>query len=362
MHIENLFYCSEPHLVEYASKIYKEIAGRVELFVAINKEDLHLALNIDDKHIIYIEDIDETYSFKNIYCNYNKKHIKQAENWYKFCYGLGNDNYIYTHKFNAKNLRGYLACSEYDAYKMSFIYPSYVVGFGKFNNTKINEATINKLIALGFDKSKKTILFLHTWSKSSTFGNDYAISGVSDYKKTSTILQKFSNRCNIIHKNHHNTHKDFKNMINVPNGFDSATLLNIADIIIADYGGSAVEALINSKAHLIYIDADNHSILTKQNLDNALHDMFNGISHNDLEHFLEYQLKSIVRDDVIKAKEIASNFFLGDVYDGAKNFANIIIDIAQNGKITIVEKFVDTGQLDKQKKAFCELMRRPTKK
>lgn len=322
---QHVFYVSEPHLAEYANHIYHEAFKLgIIMYVAIPQEWDNLLIDVSIYHKIYIESINNHMHFENVYCNYCYKEFEsRCTNWWKICYGLGNDNFIYAHKHKTKKLRGYLACSEYDAYKMSFICPSYVIGLAKLNVDDVYQHSFDKLIDAGYDPKKKTILFLHTWKKTKQFGDAYAKSGCSDYLETAKQLQTLTDKYNIIHKNHHNTHKEFEGFINVPNGFDSKALLKAADLTIADYGGSAIEACLTDGL-LIYVDDEDNLSLTRQNLDNFVHNIFTHCVPSrvlDMVSTMEtFPLNSAVQD----VKHSIANFFIGNTYNPAKVFAKFM--------------------------------------
>lgn len=197
-----------------------------------------------------------------------------TDKFFKYAYGLGNDNYLFTTKSWFKHVDAYLACGRYDAYKNSFNTNCYVLGLPKLykDDNDVIEAKA-KLHSLGWDSSKPTIIFQHTVYKSDTY-DKVSRSLLSDIESTGKVLQTVSDKYNIIHKNHHQSHYKFDGFIEVQSGLISTNaLLSIADVIISDYGGSALESIL-SDAFCIFMNDPENEKYKDLCFDNKLHTLF----------------------------------------------------------------------------------------
>lgn len=137
------------------------------------------------------------------------------------------------------------------------------------------------------------------------------IEGFSDVEHTISVLEKYTDKFTVIHKNHHNTNFKSDKFINIDSGtFDSRKLIDMADIIIADYGGSAVEAIISEKAKILYVDDNNHNLINSQNFDVMFHNIFNHTSNKDLEkNFLKLIDEPLSENELKLRKEWRDKLF-----------------------------------------------------
>ena len=324
MKIKHLFFVRVGWFAEYANALwqYCEKHGIDDFYFYIpNKYRSYT--NIPDERFIRSSDLQkgnvEVENAYGSYFYYTSGCLKGFDNTkiHKISYGLGNDDFFYKlcKWGNEKRTIEYLGANAYDCHKFlsrknNRIEKFCPIGLLKFSCEydpeqeirKINEQ--NDLEDVWFDKSKPTILFLHSWNK--TEDNDLKTNqGNSDYNKTAEMLEKISDKYNIIHKNHHFTYFKYKNFLNIANGsVCSKFLFDIADVVIADYGGSAVEALLSDKK-VIYIDDYQHETISKKNIDARLHDL---LTHCYPENVLDY-IDTPTTNEEMKTRIELRNYF-----------------------------------------------------
>lgn len=345
MKIKNLFYCADKWFGEYANKLadycysnniddfYYYCSNRA-LFSRIPKEKM-ISLNDIKKGNVEIE---------NVYGNYflftsGYKGFKDST-FHKISYGLGNDDAFYSRcKWgNEKRTKEYLGCCDYETHKFftrknNQIEKFRTLGLLKYDQTipynrqiEINKINIqqNGIDDNFFDSKKPTILFLHTYPKDKPINansKELYHQGLSNYLETANQLDKISNEFNIIHKNHHMTDNAFSNFLNISNGsVDSKFLIDIADIIIAEYGGSALEALISDKK-IIYIDDYKHNEISKLNIDAKMHNLFD---HCYPEDVLKHIDKETSKEEFEIRQKLRDYFFSESLNNPCERFIKYI--------------------------------------
>lgn len=330
MKIKHLFYANEFWLGEFANAIWKycEKHGIDDFYFFISQkgrkyfdipEERYVTRKMLDTPGVEVENAYGNYFFytSGCLCSFDNTKI------HKISYGMGNDDVFYSqfHWGNEKRTVEYLGACPYDTHK--FFTKKYgknkikdfaTIGLLKFSGdynrdkeiAKINEQN-SDLRDLSFDKSKPTILFLHSWNKADRLlKNKKTNQGISDYEKTAEMLNKVSDKYNIIHKNHHQTQYIFDKFLNIANGtVSSKFLFDIADVVIAEYGGSAIEALLSDKK-VIYIDSYTHDEINKKNIDARVHDL---LTHCYPEDVLEYLDKEPTDEEMSIRKELRDYFF-----------------------------------------------------
>lgn len=322
---ENVFGVIDLNMLEYAYKIYQYNKNILFLFNVVDKKQIdktkYILTNIIPKEKIIFNFDYKNDIIINYFCNYTFKVKKNVKNFYKLFYGYAHGTWFYSYVNKLKNTT-YLAASNYEIEKLRI--PNTILGIGKFDEIEYPYHEVD------IPRDKPIILFLHTWSKNSK--NDPLYYGLSDIKHTSSILEKYTNRFTIVHKNHHITYNYKTNkFITVCSGtYDSRKLIDIADIIIADYGGSAIEAIISDKAKILYVNDDQHERIEKNDLDRMMHDIFHSTSNNDFEkNFLKLIEEPLSNEELKLRKEWRDKLF-PNLDKGAKNIANFIKELNSN--------------------------------
>lgn len=222
---------------------------------------------------------------KYVFADYGPGYPENIENWYKTMYGHGDENKVYNQTifWRMKNFKGWVCYSPYDCSKLAYnpLYFRkgkrlfYLNGSPKFDISNISTNNIKKLFDLpGFDIKKKTILVQSTWNK-----NQFEYAGYIDYDEMLiNKLKELSKSYNVIHKYHHQDIKErqfIDGLINIgPGEVPSVVLYHYANIILCDYGGSALEALVtDDNTKLIYMNNPNlpKTNEIRQNLDIVVH-------------------------------------------------------------------------------------------
>lgn len=338
MIIEHLFYSYKTYLVEYANKIYDycNSIGFEDMYYCLPKKSIKYARMPKEKILTTSILKKPNCEVKNLYGNYflytAPGCVKSFENAkiHKFSYGFGNDDFFYSKcKWgNEQRTVEYLGGCDYETHKFftrknNHIEKFRTIGLIKYDQTipynieneimKINFQQ-NTLEDIYFDKNKPTILFLHTWDKANeteTSHKTRGIQGISNYEETAKQLNKISNDFNIIHKNHHNTSNLFSNFINIDNGtVDSKFLFDIADIIIADYGGSALESLLSDKK-IIYVNDYNHEKISHLNIDARIHNSFDNCYPEDILKHIDIPMTKEQEELRLELR----NYFYGESLD-----------------------------------------------
>lgn len=295
MYYKNVFGIDCLMLLEYAYKLYKAYN---EIFIFVIKHpgfkfksyDIEkvknnlIELGIPSKNII--TKLKKNDIIENFFCYY---HEGYGKNYFKIAYGMGSNEFLYKSikKYLEQENAHYLCSSEYEKEILNNSKAKDVLGLIKFDSHYELPSKID------IPKNKPIILFIHTWDKcndklwkkyNSYLGNIKV--GISDFKHTASVLERYLDKYTIIHKNHHcSSDISFEKFINIDCGmYDSKKLFDIADIIIADYGGSAVEAIISEKAKILYVDDDLHDKINQTSLDVMMHNIFNHTSNEDFEN------------------------------------------------------------------------------
>lgn len=363
MNIDHLFFCREDWFIEYANKIY-EYCNSIDfknMYYCIHKKSFKYAKMPKEKILTINMLKNSDYEVKNLYGNYfeytSEGCVKSFKNVkiHKISYGFGNDDWFYSNCRwgNEKRTIEYLGGCDYETHKFftrknNHIEKFRTIGLIKYDQTihydkeqeisKINfqQSTLEDIY---FDKNKPTILFLHTWDKANETENSFktrGFQGISNYEETAKQLKKLSNEFNIIHKNHHQTSNIFSDFLNIENGtVDSKFLFDIADIIISDYGGSALEALLSDKK-IIYVDDYNHDKISHLNIDARIHHSFDHCYPEDILKHIDIPMTKEQEELRLELR----NYFYGESLDKpCEKFIKCIKD--PNYKLFDEKKFLD---------------------
>lgn len=329
MYYRNVFGIDNSMLLEYAYKLFK--ASDFEIYFLIIKNDLFdtnffkeklLSFGIPEKQII--TKIDKKDIIENFFCNYYSTYGKK---FYKIAYGMGSNEFLYRNIniYLKERKTTYFCSSEYEKQLLNNSKAQIVLGMAKYDTHYEYPSDIKIPV------DKPIILFLHTWDKCKNKdwqkwnGKKFHL-GISDFEHTATILEKYLNKYTIIHKNHHCTKdKSFNKFINIDSGtYDSRKLIDIADIIIADYGGSAVEAIISEKAKILYVDDDEHKLIKQNSLDAMIHNIFNHTSNKDFEKNFNKLIEEPLSNEELKLRKEWRDKLFPYLDCGAQKLANFI--------------------------------------
>lgn len=190
-------------------------------------------------------------------------HIKRygSTKVYKLSYGIGNDTWCRAFPY-PRGLRNYLGWGPQDC---QCIAPNQTVSRLSLGATKfLNHSGVEKLRSM-IDPSKRTILIVGTWRKDASSKakchpkDGTSISGYADLSQVANYLAvELSDNFNILYKPHHHAyHLDNANrgeygiIIHDPE-IATQAFYDVADLVIADYGGSAVEAVMSKR--VLYVD------------------------------------------------------------------------------------------------------------
>lgn len=186
---------------------------------------------------------------------------------YKLSYGIGNDTWCRT-STDTHGCVNYLGWSDYDCWNIA---PNQATTRISLGATKfLNHHGVDLLRAM-IDPEKPTIVVVGTWRKSdapcmkgvkhSIGGNaDVCISGYSDLASvvSDIVAHNATDEYNILYKPHHQvTHLEgeeeglYGTVVRDPR-IPTQAFYDVADLVVADYSGSAVEALMAKR--VIYVD------------------------------------------------------------------------------------------------------------
>lgn len=346
MVIEHLFYVERFMFIEYANRVYKyckenNIEGiKFFLFKKKIKENVKFC-DIPDEELVSEEELRNS-TVINAYGNYFRfvNRFGKAFEYtrlHKISYGYGNEDQVIGSvtwtdpKRHANNSTvAFLGLSPYECWcyhTSKHKLPSYDIGMIKLDNsikTDFDEEIKRIETATKYDKTKPTILFLHTYDKSDELDNRY-YEGISDYAATAKFLEKYIDRYNIIHKNHYYTDRKFRKFINTWVGLcDSKFLLELADVVIADYGGSAIEALLSDKK-ILYINDERHSeINAVTNIDAKVHNIFTSCTASELPDMFDNFLNTPVSDEEMKTRIELRDYLFKNAGNSIKNFVDYV--------------------------------------
>lgn len=296
---KNVFSIDNTMLLEYAYKLYQ--VYQKLYFYCRNKKLKEKLIKLGIPETIIFTKLNKEDKVINEFCNYNQF---KSEQFYRISYGYGNEDY--RHNFLNKYLKKKIYLSPSD-YENQFIKCEHkTIGIAKYDT----HYELPSDIIIPTDKP--IILFFHTWNKHKKMPKAFPnIEGFSDVEHTMSVLEKYTDKFTIIHKNHHNTSFKSDKFINIDSGtYDSRKLIDIADIIIADYGGSAVEAIISEKAKILYVNAENHNLINSQNFDVIFHNIFNHTSNEDFEkNFLKLIDEPLSENELKLRKEWRDKLF-----------------------------------------------------
>ena len=265
-----------------------------------------LELGVPENRLVSPSDLSRG-KVKYCYSDYGPGSPHSIENWYKTQYGHGDESQIYNQTifWRMKNFRGWILYSPYDCYKLSYKMLHrgkrlFWTGSTRFSDYNIYDPRGSELLeSLGYDKSKPTIVLNHTWNKLR-----HEDAGYFDYNDSVIInkLEKLSKDYNIINKVHHqdddNTKVPEKFIKVVAGSVYNHYLYNLADIIISDYGGSALDSLYYNKP-VIYIDG--YELLTRtssQNTDILVHRNLLSANSKDFDYVID-NINRLHREEVL---------------------------------------------------------------
>src|SRR5574344_559049 len=227
--IDIAFIVREPFFVEFIKDIYFKLKAKgkdVKIMCFESKgtyKDV-LAMNVFDKEdVMSFNEFKKKGDDKINYCfsQYRLSGQKSIVNHLiRVSYGLGNDSMAFTKPGMFHGVDCHLCCGRYDAYKHFHDTKTYLIGLTKCHELTRSEydKCVTKLVAQGYDESKPTILFQHTWDKGNNmYFKDKGMDGliISDHDATAKALSSLKDSFNIIHKNHHNTHSSYDGVINI---------------------------------------------------------------------------------------------------------------------------------------------------
>lgn len=330
MFYKNVFGIENTMFFEYVYKLFKAcdfeiyfLIVKTKMFDTSSFKEKLLSFGIQEKFII--TEINKKDVIKNFFCDY--KHNVKCKNFYKIAYGISSV------EFFVKNINAYLKddnsmylCnSEFERQALNNPKAQNVLGMVKYDTHYEFPSEIE------IPKDKPIILFLHTWDKCKNkdwqkwFGKNFYL-GISDFVHTGNVLENYLDKYTVIHKNHHcSKDKTFDKFINIDSGtYDSRKLIDMADIIIADYGGSAVEAIISEKAKILYVDDEEHKLINKNNLDVIMHNIFNHTSNKDFEKNFNKIIEEPLSEEELKIRKEWRNKLFPYLDCGAQKLANFI--------------------------------------
>lgn len=328
MLIKNAFVVKEEIEFEMAVKLYHYNKNIVFLYKRGFKNFL-LNYGIPNKNLLVLSKIykeNSGYFIENLFCRY-QDWIKNSnfKNRYRIDYGYGNGNFVFNENTEkSEKEKGFVCSSEYQKQRYEEIRttPGIILGNSKFDEF-VHEQ-------MRFKKTKPMILYLHTWKKNKPIedwigkSNGYKYSGETDIEATAKILEQYTDKFEIVHKNHHLTSFNFDKFTNIKNGtVDSYDLIKQADIIIAEYGGSAVEAVLGD-GKLIYVDDDNLESCCPTNLDTLVHYDFNHCKVSELKDMIDKVLEMPISNEEIENKKKWREKYFPCRRCGAKNIAEFM--------------------------------------
>lgn len=274
---------------------------------------------------------------KYCYSDYGPGYPKNIENWYKTQYGHGDESQIYNQTifWRMKNFRGWILYSQYDCYKLSYkmLHKGkrlFCAGSTRFSNYNLEDFRFDELILADsrFDSSKPTIVLNHTWNKLK-----YEDAGYLEYTDSKSIdyLRSLSDRYNIISKIHHQD-----KLTEIPEEFIPVVagsvynhlLYSLADIIISDYGGSALDSLYYNKP-VIYLDGfEVNSITSSQNTDILVHRNLLSATNEDFNYVFDnldkFHQSVVVNSDRLNWK----NLLYQDSYNSESKWVDIMLSLS----------------------------------
>lgn len=299
----------------------------MDVMISMTKSHVDLALELGiPRDRILIQGEMANCKIKNLFGDYGPGYPDSIENWYKTQYGHGDESFIYNQTifWRMKNFKGWVMYSPYDCYQLlhNQLYDNKKL-FSTMGNTRFSDHNridprIRVLHEKGYDPTKPTILLNHTWNKLR-----YEDSGYLNTKNSKAIeyLRKISKDYNIINKYHHQLNDDYlpDEFINVKAGsIFSRVLCDLADTIICDYGGSAVDALYYD-VPVIYLDGYEFITTNKtKNTDILIHRNLLSATDDDFEYIFEnrYEFRDIVEDnsDISRFAELLYPDLVHDEY------------------------------------------------
>ena len=290
---------------------------------------------------------------KYCYSDYGPGYPHNIENWYKTQYGHGDESQIYNQTifWRMKNFKGWILYSPYDCYKLAhkMLHKGkrlFWAGSTRFSEYNLDDFRFKELILSNpkFDKSKPTIVLNHTWNKLR-----HEDAGYLDYRESKSIeyLRSISSKYNIISKIHHQDR-----LTDIPEEFIPVVagsvynhlLYSLADIIISDYGGSALDSLYYNKP-VIYLDGfEVNSITSSQNTDILVHRNLLSATDEDFEYVFNnlerFHQSVVVNSDRLNWK----NLLYPETHGAERRWVDIMLSLSNGSKSEY--EYTDDSELE----------------
>lgn len=326
--LDNVWYCDSSLMCEHALKIYHYYNELSVIVTGESFKEFLISYGYPENQIYLKDSILDSFRGYNFFSCYNTRLVNHFTNRYKIDYGMGHSSFYFNDKISfSKNEKGMLAQNEFQQLQylqkcrnanLDLIAP--VLGIAKIDDYKFTD----------FKKTKPIILYLHTYNKENKLEKwvgetKLRYAGFTDHVATAKVLEKFIPEFEILHKAHHcNSGEHFNKFTNFVNGeIDTVDIFEKADLIVAEYGGSAIEAMC-SDAKIIYVDDDHLETLDKSNLDVKIHEDFYHCQVKDLEQTIKYVLENPFPDEMISKRLEYRKSLFPYLHNGAQKIAEFM--------------------------------------